>query len=83
MADSWQVIKFKGKWHCFEKRNRVQIQIRLITQLASLSVTLKSQLTENYNKRRKKGCKEAGNCFEANFIHSGGPGYLEATQKLS
>jgi len=55
----------------------------LITQLASLSVTLKSQLTENYNKRRRKGCREAENYFEANLIHPGGPGYLKAARKLS
>jgi hypothetical protein len=67
----------------FEKRNRVQIQIRLITHLASLSVTLKSQLTKNYNKKRRKGWREAGNYFEANLIHPGGPGYLKAAKKLS
>jgi len=42
-----------------------------------------SQLPENNNKRGRKGCKDPGNCFEANLIHLGGPGYLKAAQKCS
>jgi len=31
----------------------------------------------------RRGWREAGNCFEANLINPGGPGYLETTRKLS
>jgi hypothetical protein len=75
-------IKFKGKQHRFKKRDRVHIQIRWVAQLASLSVIL----ILNYPRitiKGGKGYEEPGNCFEANLIHSGGSGYLEAAQKRS
>jgi hypothetical protein len=39
------------------------------------------QFTESDNKRERRSSRKAGNCFEANLIHPGGPGYLEAAQK--